>query len=287
MSKKVYKIIQERFITAIQDVIDGKETLLPWQKPWEGSMPRNYVTGKIYSGVNLLLLEGGEWLTFNQIKELSKKDKSIKLKKGSKANKIIFWKMWEKKEDNEEIKTIPMLRYYNVFNINDVDGLESKLPEREEVENNEEIEDIIKDYKTRENLSIKFIDGSNRAYYSPSKDEVVMPLINQFQSTSHYYATFFHEIAHSTGHKDRLGRFNSNEITHFGSENYSKEELIAEISAQMTLGRLNIQDEAIYDNSLVYVNGWMKAIKEDVGLIITASSQAQKATDYVLGKVEN
>lgn len=285
MSNKVYKMIQDKFINSIQDVIDGKETLLPWQKPWKGSMPRNYVSGKIYSGVNLLLLEGGEWLTFNQIKTLSKKDNSIKLKKGSKASKIIFWKMLEKEDDKKEIKTIPMLRYFNVFNIGDVEGLESKLPERKDIPNNEELDKVINDYKTRENLKIKFLDGSNRAYYSPTEDKVVMPLKNQFQSQNKYYSTFFHELAHSTGHIKRLARFDSSKIACFGSEDYSKEELIAEISSQMALGRLNIQDESIHNNSLTYVNGWMKAIKNDVGLIISASSSAQKACDYMLGEI--
>lgn len=284
MSNKVYKIIQDKFISAIQDVIDGKEKLLPWQKPWKGSMPMNYITRKPYSGVNTILLEGGEWLTFNQIKELSKKDSSLKLRKGSKGSMIVFWKMLEKKsEEDNELETIPMLRYYYVYNINDIDGLESKLPPKKEVPINENIESIIQKYKSRERLDIKFINGSNRAYYRPSEDKVVMPLISQFKSSNHFYSTFFHELAHSTGHENRLNRFTSLKAVSFGSNDYSKEELVAEIASQMILGRLNIEDSTIHENSLTYVNGWMNAIKDDISLIISASSQAQKACDYVLG----
>lgn len=283
---KVYEIIQNKFIDQIQKVIDGSETLLPWQKPWRGSRPMNYFTGKHYRGINTLLLEGGEWLTFIQIKNLAKKDPNIRLKKGSKSSIIVFFDFKEKKDkETGEIEVYPMLRYSNVFSISDVVGIESKLPPKNEEPLLEEAEQIIEDYINRENLRLDFVDGSNRAYYQPASDRVVMPEKAQFQGIKEYYATAFHELSHSTGHEKRLNRFTSSAKDHkFGSENYSKEELVAEISSQMVLGRLNINDDAIASNSLAYAHGWLKAIKEDVKLIISASSQAQKSCDFILGE---
>lgn len=287
MSLKVYKIIQDKFINSIQDVIDGKEKLLPWQKSWVGTMPINYVTRRPYSGVNTLLLEGGEWLTFNQIKELSKKDSKIRLKKGSKGSMIVFWKIVEKENEEKETESFPMLRYYYVYSASDVDGIESKLPINKTNTSLEEVDKVVDDYILKEGIKLDIREGSNRAFYQPASDRIVVPNINQFKSSRHYYRTLFHELTHSTGHESRLKRFNSNRTVNFGSEDYSKEELVAEIGSQMILGHLNINEETIHENSLTYVYGWMKVIKEDISLIISASSQAQKASDYILGKVES
>lgn len=284
MSQKIYEIIQDRFVNQIQKVIDGEETLLPWQKPWRGSMPVNYYTGKPYRGINTILLEGGEWLTFVQILNLAKKDPNVKLKKGSKSSMVVFFKFNEK-EDKEtgETKTYPMLKYFNVFSISDVIGLESNLTPRNEDPLVDEAERVIDDYINRDDLSLEYISGSNRAYYQPGKDRVVMPEKSQFVSINHYYSTLFHELGHSTGHVSRLNRFDITDDLQFGSATYSKEELVAEISAQMMLGKLNINNESLVSNSLSYANGWLKAIKEDVRLIISAAAKAQKASDFVFG----
>jgi antirestriction protein ArdC len=288
MSKKVYEIIQNKFVEEIQQVIDGKKAVLPWQKPWNGRMPENYISGKRYRGINLFLLEGGEWLTFNQIKKLSEKNPEIKLRKGSKGSIVVFWKMVEKKDKKDEVEdTYPMLRYYYVYNISDVDGIESKYPpNNNDVALLEQAEEIISGYKERENVAINMLDGSRRAYYQPSNDRVVMPVKEQFKNTDSYYSTMFHELSHSTGLKGRLNRFSPTDDISFGNEVYSKEELVAELSSQMVLGRLNIKNQSVEDNSISYAYGWMKAIKEDPKLIVSACAQAQKASDLIFGDNE-
>lgn len=284
MSKKVYEIIQQKFVNEIQKVIDGEVTMLPWEKPWNGVAPRNYISGRVYSGINRFLLDGGEWLTFNQIKKLSKENPEIKLRKGSKGSMVVFWKMVEKKDrDADEKETYPMLRYYYVYNINDVDGLESKLPVVNTDPLIEEAEKIIERYIQRENIDLDVRRGNSRAFYQPSVDRIVVPDKEDFISIDHYYQTLFHELSHSTGLEGRLNRFKPKDPISFGSEVYSKEELVAELSSQMLMGMLNIENPEVEENSLAYAYGWMKAIKEDAKLIISASSLAQKSCDLVLG----
>lgn len=91
-------------------------------------------------------------------------------------------------------------------------------------------------------------------------------------------------MIHSTGHKTRLNREGVTGKIAFGSENYSKEELIAEIGASMLSAQVNI-DTAIIDNNASYIANWLKALRDDKTLIVKAAQKAQKASDFVLGRV--
>ena len=221
MSRKVYQIVQERFVNAIQDVIDGKEELLPWQKPWRGSKPINYVTRRPYSGVNLLLLDGGEYLTFNQFKKLQKKNPSLEIIKGSKKHFVIFWKIIEKENEEGEKETFPLIRYYYVYHQSAIKNLKSKLPKGKNHQLINEAEEIIENYINREGIEIKAIEGGDKACYQPKNDLIKMPDKSQFNLVSEYYSTLFHEISHSTGHENRLNRFSEGSFG-FGSEVYSR-----------------------------------------------------------------
>ena len=288
MANKVYDYVTER-------IIEQLETgTIPWSKPWQGGDPINYVSRKPYRGVNRFLLpKGGEYMTFNQAKKLGGK-----VKKGSKSNMIVFWKLVpykkskkatevkgeDKKEDKKDKKeksvmTYPILRYYNVFHIDDIEGIETKL---EKIENDpiESAEEIVKSYD-----EVKIVNERGNAFYSPNKDFINVPDINKFPQVEEYYSTLFHEMIHSTGHKTRLNRFKPNESTIFGSKTYSKEELVAELGASMLCGVAGIEDEII-DNSASYIDGWLKKLKNDNTLIISASSKAQKACDYVTKNIK-
>ena len=113
-----------------------------------------------------------------------------------------------------------------------------------------------------------------------------MPSRNCFESPEAYYSTLFHELTHSTGHTSRLKRFEENSTDHqFGSESYSKEELIAEMGAAMLAGIAGIS-HATLGNSASYLHAWINRLKSDSRLIISAASHAQKAADYILGKTQ-
>ena len=126
-------------------------------------------------------------------------------------------------------------------------------------------------------------DGGDRAYYRPSNDTVHLPAMATFHSAEEYYSTKFHELAHSTGHESRLNRHGlETGIAPFGNAVYSKEELVAEFGAAFLCAKAGI-DNTI-DNSAAYIAGWCKAVRNDNRLVITAASQGQRASDYIVGE---
>jgi antirestriction protein ArdC len=275
MSAEVYEMVTNRILERLE------KGVIPWRKTWNGSEPRNYVTQKPYRGVNTLLLPyGGEYLTFLQVKEAGGK-----VKKGEKSHIIVFYKPLEIKDENTgEDKTIPYLKYSNVFHISQCEGITSKLQPiitNNDIEPIQTAQDIINAYIDRSGVTLNHIEGSNQAFYRPSTDTITLPTIGQFESSEEYYSTAFHEAAHSTGHKSRLNRIT--ETAAFGSEKYSREELTAEITACMLMNIAGIEIQETFENSAAYIKGWSKKLKEDIKAILNASSQAQKATDLILG----
>ena len=123
---------------------------------------------------------------------------------------------------------------------------------------------------------------SDRAYYSPSIDYVCVPALEQYSDTSEYYSTTFHELTHSTGHKTRLDRLTSGAAAAFGGEDYSKEELVAELGAAALCNQCGIETSNSFKNSAAYIQSWLKALKNDKRMIVNASAAAQKAVDFIL-----
>jgi antirestriction protein ArdC len=283
---KVYEIVQEKIVKEIEEAIKNGGAA-PWKKPWKGGIPKNYITKRPYRGINLLLLEGGSYLTFKQIQDLQKKNPKVKLKKGSKSHMVVFWSYINRQvvDDEEDIEAIevrdtPIFRYYRVFHVSDVEGIEddSLIYDNVPIEQAEQLVDAYK-----EQVTIEIKGGCDRAYYNPVLDKIVVPSIRQFENVVEYYSTLFHEMIHSTGHKSRLNRFSENEgASLFGSESYSKEELVAEIGSNMLLSMLGIEDRVQQENSISYLYGWLQAIKNDPKLITYAAQRAQKACDYIL-----
>jgi antirestriction protein ArdC len=124
--------------------------------------------------------------------------------------------------------------------------------------------------------------GGNRAYYLPSQDKVQMPNREAFVSPDAYYSTLFHELTHSTGNASRLKRFDEESAHLFGSESYSKEELIAEFGAAFLCAESGIVNESVMANQAAYIQGWLRALKNDKSLAIQAAQRAQRAADSIL-----
>ena len=141
-------------------------------------------------------------------------------------------------------------------------------------------EDLLQRYVSREKIHLD-IGINDRAFYSPTTDHIVLPSPKQFQNPEEYFATAFHELAHSTGAENRLNR-TAFPKSSFGNESYSKEELIAEISSMQIMHTLGISTDDVFDNSAGYINGWLKALKGDKRLIVLASGQAEKATRLIM-----
>lgn len=270
---------------------------IPWHKPWTGTSAGaiSYSTGKPYSLINqILLMEPGEYITFNQCQKAGGK-----VKKGSKAKRVYFWKIYQKDlldEDGQPVlkpdgtpkkETVPVLKAFQVFHlVNDCEGISPRwaeqLPEAP-ARPIEAAEAALLEYISREGIRMEADKISGKAYYSPSLDLINLPCIGQYQSAAEYYSTAFHEATHSTGHPSRLHRFevyDSNAA--FGSENYSKEELTAEIGAACILHQMGIETPDSLRNSAAYIQNWLKALKDDKRLIIGAASRAEKAVKRIL-----
>lgn len=277
MKTNTYEKVTQRILEELQ------KGIVPWQKPWSTERAINYVTRKPYRGINVLLLDKpGEYLTFKQCK-----DAGGYVKKGERGQMIVFFKVIEHEVLNDdgtnEIEEFPYLTHSTVFHISQCEGIESKGKILTDNENQtiDEAETIIKNYVQREQVGYHLIKGSNRACYSPSFDSITIPDISQFKNSSAFYGTAFHEIAHSTGHQKRLNR---PILNRFGNKKYSQEELVAEITSAMILSTLNIESE--FDNSVSYIGNWSKYLKNNTKAIISASTQAQKAVDFILNKGE-
>lgn len=282
----VYEIITDRIVSQLE------KGTVPWQKPWSGmaaSEPRNLVSKKGYRGINAFLTDcqgytSPYWLSFKQAGDLGGK-----IKTGEKGTPVIFWN-WVKKgtgkqdpvTDAELLKNIPFLRYYTVFNSQQCELPEGKLPLVPDLPDNG-----LTPIACCERIAAKMPNapairyGEQRAYYRPSTDSVNMPKFGTFRTAEAFYSTLFHELTHATGHEKRLNRSGITDATYFGTSNYSKEELVAEMGAAFLCGTAGIENRTT-DNSAAYIASWLRQLRKDTKLVIVAAAQAQKAADYIL-----
>lgn len=283
----VYEIINSRIIELLQ------QGTVPWRKTWhvETNSPKNLASKKEYRGINIFLLGCQEysspyWLTFKQCQ-----DKGGRVRKGEKSTPVVFWK-WIDSKDADDVDQeragskgkVPLLRYYSVFNVEQVEGI--TVPPSPETTSNpfspiNRAQEIIAGMP----LSPDIRHGGNKACYSPMLDYVKLPTPEAFESPEEYYSTAFHELTHATGHASRVGRKGILEPSYFGSHEYSKEELVAEMGAAFLCGHAGIEQKVL-GNSAAYIQGWLKALKNDKALLVHAAAQAQKAADFILNRKE-
>ena len=254
--------------------------IIPWEKPWiSAGNAGSHATGKPYSLLNQMLLgRPGEYVTFNQCQQ-----EGGKVRKGEKSSMVVFWKWIEEKyPDTEEVKQIPFLRYFNVFHIDQCEGLTAKhaqeLPNT--VAADQTAEAIIAGYIQTSGVRLNH-EAGDQAFYRPSTDSITLPLLVQFKETAEYYSTAFHEMVHSTGHKTRLDRLEKTAF--FGSEAYSKEELIAEIGAATLVNHVGLETSRSFRNSTAYVQNWLQVLQNDKRFIVSAAGKAEKAVNLILG----
>jgi len=294
--RSVYDVITDAIVGAIE-----KGGVLPWRKMWRqdgGGIARNLRTGNAYRGINAFLtgMQGYEnpfWLTLKQANSFGGS-----VKAGEEGTPIVFWK-WPSAEDKATAATagkdvFPFARYYKVFNVTQCEGVSTKrLTEYEAAqaakaeENTVEVdviagaEAIVAGWKDA--CPIAF--GHDRAFYNPLTDRVYMPAVEKFETAEAFHCVQFHEIVHATGHQKRLGRFADDDSgAGFGSQSYSKEELVAEMGASFLAAEAGIDPALYLDNSAAYVAHWLKRLKGDSKLVMAAAGQAQRAADLVLGR---
>ena len=271
----IYKEVTDRIINQMENGI------IPWQKPWVASAACiSHTTGKPYSLLNQMLLgKAGEYVTFKQCQQ-----EGGKVKKGEKASMVVFWKFIEQKdEETGEVKQVPFLRYYNVFHVDQCEGLTAKhtqtLPNTAAPDDT--ADEIIADYLRRSGVHLSHEDG-DRAFYQPMTDRITLPRRQQFTSTAEYYSTAFHELTHSTGHASRLNRLEK--VAFFGSEAYSKEELVAEIGAATLVHHAGLETSSSFRNNAAYIQSWLSVLKNNKRFIVSASGKAEKAVNLILNQ---
>ena len=278
--------------TVTDQIVAMLETgVVPWRSPILGRSkaghPRNMNSGKECRGVNVFLLAftafargygSSYWLTFNQAKE-----RGGSVKKGEKSSMVVFWKQYETidRETGEPAK-IPVMRYYNVFNAEQIDGIE--IPDAVKFEPIE-----FHPIEAAERIANRYAGGpaithgGQQAFYRPGTDTIHLPDPTRFASSEEYYSTLFHEQSHSTGHSSRLDRKLDTAPRPFGSPDYGKEELVAEMSAAFLCSYAGIQPTVI-ENQAAYLSGWLKQLKSDKKLVVSAAGQAQRAADWIRGE---
>lgn len=267
-------------------------SVAPWRSPILGRTsaghPKNLNTGRPYRGINVFLLaftayakgyESSYWLTFNQIKE-----RGGIVRRGEKSSMVVFWKQYDTtdKQPGEDIK-IPVLRYYNVFNaLAQCDGID--VPDKATFTPTD-----FTPIEAADNLLTAYTDGpvvhhgGVAAFYRPCEDSIYIPEPSRFTTGEDYYATLFHEHAHGTGHSRRIDRKLDTEPRPFGSADYGREELIAEMAAAFLCGHCGISPVTLV-NQTAYLNGWMHTIKQDKKLIVASAGAAQRAADWMIGQ---
>ncbi|NNU17071.1 DUF1738 domain-containing protein [Parvularcula sp. ZS-1/3] len=286
-SRDLYQEITDKIVAGLE------AGTVPWVQPWgkvDGAqacgLPQNGATGRAYSGINILLLWGaafergfgtGSWLTFRQAQELGGS-----VRKGERGTGIVYADRFTPKDQGageakraggEDAREVWFLKRHTVFNADQCESLPDELagrgaalPEREQIPHAEALIAA---------TGADFRIGGDRAFYVPSQDFIQVPPQPAFREQINYYRTCFHELGHWTGHASRLDR---NLTTSFGTKDYAREELVAEMASAFLCASLGIVPTVRHTD---YLGSWLKVLKEDKRAILKAASAASKAADYV------
>jgi len=282
--RNAYEIITARILAALE------RGTVPWHQPWTNQPPANLVTKKPYRGVNVFVLRSTTfaspwWATYRQVQLLGGQ-----VPRGERSCPVCFWKWIDKSGENAgrhqpEVdpshQRIPLLRYYTVFNAEQRRGIARHLPPPRSalLQPIAAAERIVAGMPNPPRLQHR----SLRAAYHPSLDLVTIPPVADFDDAEAYHSTLFHELAHSTGHPTRLNRPTLADACPFGTTNYSREELTAEMAAAFLCGHAGIANHT-FDTSAAYISNWWSRLSQHRRLLILAASAAQKAADHILGE---
>jgi antirestriction protein ArdC len=282
----IYREITDKIIR------DFENGIVPWVRPWKSgsslspfSLPQNALTKRNYSGINILLLwaaldEKGfvnsKWLTFKQALAMGGS-----VRKGESGTHVYFADKFVPEKEKQKAKdegidpaSIHFLKRYTVFNVAQCDGLpdglnagREPLPECEIIPHAEALIAA---------TGADFRIGGDEAFYLPSQDFIRIPHQSSYIDKINFYRTAFHELGHWTGHKTRLDR---SLITKFGTVDYAREELVAELATAFVCASLGIVPTVRHAD---YLGQWLQVLKEDARAIVRAASLASKACDFLL-----
>jgi antirestriction protein ArdC len=282
-----YQEVTDRIIAALEAGTP------PWRRPWDPdkaggpAMPRNAATGQRYRGINVLTLgmsllafTSGDprWATYKQSEE-----KGWQVRKGERGTTGFFFRRLEVRDDSkpdddeDSVRRIPLLRAFTLFHASQIEGIPDYVPPTSEEApwRAPEAAEII-----LANSGAIVRDGGDRAFYSPATDHIQMPPHAAFATAEGFCGTLIHELSHWSGAETRLNRDLRNR---FGSHDYAREELRAEIGQMMICGELGIAvSDDDFSNHAAYVASWLERLRSDRKEIFRAASDAQRIADYLL-----
>lgn len=290
--------ITENRADVYQEITDQMMAMIeagtrPWSKSWTGEAPSIPLrsTGVPYRGINVLTLwvaamskgySSPHWLTFKQAIALGGC-----VRKGEKGSTVVYANKIDVADDRAEAgeddkRSVAFLKRYTAFNAQQIDGIEAKYPAPAPMitttnpdERDAELDALVK------RVSIEIIHEGAQPYYRPSADHIVMPEFRHFHTGDDYYSTLAHELTHATGHNSRLSR-----PTLYSSEraDRAREELVAELGAAFVSAAIGIKLHDREDHAS-YLASWLQALRNDKRAIFTAATQAQAASDWLLGRM--
>lgn len=293
--KDLYQQITDQIVEILE------QGSMPWIRPWNNGclpmvVPCNGETGRYYSGINILLLwmsairqnfTQRKWVTFQGAEHLGGQVRS-----GEKSTVIIFYKQnqFEEKDESGNIildekgqpkmKSSVFIRGHHLFNIEQCNNLEKHYETFSDIEPDKTMQHRSDLDALPSNMGTQIYSKFQpKACYVPSRDCIIMPDFNQFNSANDYYFTLLHECGHATGHKDRLNREGVSKANKFGTEKYAFEELIAELTSAFTCAHVGISN---ISQNAAYINAWIQTLKSDKKAIFRASTQAREATQYLI-----
>lgn len=274
----------------------------PWRKGWtSGCLHFNAATGRPYQGVNQVILSMAasmqaekqesldmqsrtdpRWLTFKQAESMG-----VQVRKGEHGTRIVKMVEVDRRKaqaGGEEQETLAekggkalVMKAFTVFNASQIEGM-APMPEREPgVEPSEAVEAVVWGLQ---DTGMKLNFGSAQPAYYPRTDEIRMPQARDFHSLDDYHATLLHECSHATGHIKRLSRLHMD--SRFGTPEYAKEELRAELASAMMVGELGLPlGPTMIEQHAAYLSSWLEALRRDKNEIFRAAADAQKICNYL------
>lgn len=279
----IYATVTDRILKQLE------QGVVPWRKTWASGLPKSLTTGREYRGINILILGNSEfnsryWVTYREAMRLGGH-----VRRGEKATTVIYWH-WRTEKDLERLRQktgkddfAPCVPFANaVFNLEQVEGVH---PPKDDIpltclNSNELADQVLAMMPDKPEITHARTD---RACYNRVDDRVTLPHLGQFESAAGYYATLYHELAHATGHARRLNRFTDAQGDR--EERYSFEELVAEFGASFLCAHAGIVDPTNQALSASYIDGWATVFRKDNRILLKAASAAQRAADYIRGKI--
>jgi antirestriction protein ArdC len=264
---------------------------VPWVQPWESGvapgLPRNALTQRPYSGINVLILwsalsENGwrtqSWLTFRQALAAGGS-----VRKGARGTCVVYADRFTPGAEAEKAqargdapKTIAFLKRFTVFNVDQCEGLPADLAPDVAPLADDDIAPQAEALIAASGVDVRI--GGSRAYYAPGEDFVQLPPPRAFCDPVNFYSVALHELSHATGHKTRLDR---QILNSFGSKDYAREELVAEMGSAFLSAALGIAPTVRHAD---YLGAWLDVLRADNRAIFRAASAASKAADWLLAR---